>query len=87
MLAAPKDFKLREQEIRESFDPMLRVQEVRNIIGCSWRFVIELVRLGEIEAYDIPGRVVDRSEVDENSHGLRIAPSSLREYLDATKIR
>ena len=87
MLVEHKDFKQREREIRESFDQMLSVREVRQVIGCSWKFVIQLVREGRLEAFDITGRVIDRSAVDENSHGLRITPSSLQTYLKSIKVK
>jgi hypothetical protein len=82
-----KDFGQREREIRESFDPMLRIQEVRKIIGCSYNFVIQLIQNGKLDAFDITGRVLDRGEVDEHSYGLRITPSSLQKYLNSNKVR
>ena len=87
MLKEYKDFIEREREIRESFDPLLRVQEVRQIIGCGWNFVIQLIRDGHLEAFDITGRVVERDAVDENTHGLRITPSSLQNYLNQIRVR
>jgi hypothetical protein len=87
LMTERKDFRALESQIREEFDPMLSVNEVRNIIGCSWRFVIGLVQDGRLTAVDITGRAVDRRDVDDNSHGLRIPPSSLRDYLDQNTIR
>lgn len=82
-----KNFEELQAEIRESFDPMLSIQEVRSIIGCSWRFVMELIRTGKLEAFDITGQTVERESVNEKSHGLRITPSSLRDYLNSTKLK
>jgi hypothetical protein len=87
MLAERKNFTELEHEIRERFDPHLSVTEVRRIMGCSWRFVIRLIQDGRLEAIDITSKVVDRRYVDEDSHGLRIPPSSLRAYLDKNTIR
>jgi hypothetical protein len=42
---------------------------------------------GKLHAFDITGRVVAREKVDEMSNGLRITPSSLRAYLDSTRVR
>lgn len=82
-----KNFAELQTEIRESFDPMLSVRDVRNIIGCSWNFVIQLIIEGKLEAFDITGKTIDRESINENSHGLRITPSSLSDYLDSTKLK
>lgn len=87
MITERKNFTELEREIRESFETHLSIQECRRIMGCSWRFVIRLIQDGRLDAVDITGKVVDRRDVDEDSHGLRVPPSSLRDYLHKNTIR
>ncbi len=82
-----KDFKAREREMRETFDPLLNINEVRKIIGCSPRFVLNLVREGRLEAYDILGRGVTRDDLCDDVQGLRMTPSSLNAYLESTRVK
>lgn len=87
MLKQYKNFKELQSEIREEFTPLLRISEVRHIIGCSWDFVVGLVQEGELEAVDITGRTVDRNTIGETSRGLRVPPSSLKDFLDRNTIK
>ena len=81
-----RDFKERQLEIRESFDPMLTLPEVRRILGVSYAIVTELIRDGHLRAYDITGRTVDKAQITEHSRGLRVLPDDLRKYLDSREI-
>jgi hypothetical protein len=87
MLAKGKDFIEREAEVRESFEPLLSVTDVKRILGCSIPVVIELVRAGRIQAYHLDGTTVQRADVTERTYGIRILPSSLEDYLETIRIR
>ena len=81
-----RDFRERQLEIRESFDPMLTLPEVRRILGVSYAVVTELIRDGHLRAYDITGKTIDRSQITEHSRGLRVLPDDLRKYVDSIQV-
>ena len=87
ILAEHKDFRKLEREIREEFDPLLAVREVRSILGVSIPRVIDLIKRGQLEAYHLDGTAVTRDAIDQDTYGLRIPPSSLRDYLDAIRVK
>lgn len=76
-----KDFAVEHRKIRESFDPLLKLHEVRKILDCGRGFVLNLIETGELEAVNLtPGRA------DDVGNGIRITPASLRDYLDRHKV-
>lgn len=82
-----KDFEQRQREIRESFDPLLSINEVRRIIGASAATVVDLIRDGKLEAFHMNGTAIDRRSLDYETRGLRITPSSLQEHLESIRVR
>jgi hypothetical protein len=77
-----KDFAIEHRRIRESFDPLLKLHEVRKILDCGRGFVLKLIEDGELEAVNMtPGRAHDEG------NGIRITPASLRDYLDRHTVR
>lgn len=87
MLKEYKDFKSLSEDVREDFAPLLRMKEVKDILGCGWDFIFELVREGELQAVDITGRTVDRGTIDQTSRGLRVPPSSLQDFLNRNTVK
>ncbi len=84
MLKQYKDFKSLQDE---EFPRLMRIKEVKDIIGCGWDFVLELIREGELDAVNITGRTVDRNTIEATSRGLRVPPSSLKDFLDRNTIK
>jgi hypothetical protein len=87
MMKEYKDFEQLQRDIRESFDPLLSVRDVRHILACSAFTVIDLIKSGRLEAHHIDGTTVDRERITYETYGLRVLPSSLRDYLEATKVK
>jgi hypothetical protein len=81
-----KDYEYEQMKVRNSFEAMLGVYEIRKILGVSHQSVIELIKRGDLEAYNIMGKPVKRSVLTEDHTGLRILPSSLQSYLNKTKL-
>jgi hypothetical protein len=87
MMTKYKNFAELERDIREEFDPLLSVWEVRSIIGCSAEVVMKLIRAGHLDAYSLAGEPMERERVSAGMQGLRITPSSLRSYLAHIKVK
>jgi hypothetical protein len=87
MLAEHKNFKELEAEIRESFSPLLSVREIRSILGCSVEVVIDLIKAGKLDAFHLDGTAVDRDRIGYGTYGLRVPPSSLRDYMEAIRVK
>lgn len=81
-----KDFRTEQEIVRSQLQPLLTMSDVRRILACSVSVVIRLVQSGDLEAYDVHGRAVDKSRIDNHTYGLRISPSSVRSYLDRVKV-
>jgi excisionase family DNA binding protein len=73
-------------DVRESFEYLLSVKEVRNILGCGTGFVLDLVRDGRLHAYRISGDSIQAQEVDHNTFGIRVDPVSLHELLQSIEV-
>jgi excisionase family DNA binding protein len=60
-------------------EPLLKVAEVVEILGCSRQTIYRLIDTGRLEAYDI-------SATRRQKSMIRISPGSVRQYLsqDAT---
>lgn len=74
-----KDFHEEHCKIRESFDPLLKLHEVRKILDVGTGFVMRLIETGELEAVSLMGR-------EAGSNGIRVTPASLRDYLDRNRV-
>lgn len=75
-----------QTETYHSFSRLLSIRDVRNVLGLSSARVMELIRDGELDCYNVSGRPIERSEITEDTRGVRITPESLREYMDTIKI-
>ena len=82
-----KDFEELQYEIREPFTPLLSVKDVRRILACSAFTVIDLIKAGKLDAHHIDGTTVGRDAITYETYGLRVLPSSLRDYLESTKVK
>ncbi len=76
-----KDFAQEHRKIRESFDPLLKLHEVRKILDVGREFVLQLIEEGELEAVDLAAH---RSH--EQGNGVRITPTSLQAYITRNRI-
>ena len=80
-----KNFKDAETLMREELEPLLSVRDCRRILAVSVSEVLRLVREGHLEAYGLDGGM-RREDVDEGTYGVRITPSSVKNYLESIKI-
>ncbi len=80
-----KDFKEEEVRIRSELTPLLSVRDVRTILGVSVGQVLRLVKEGHLEAFGLDGPM-RREDVNGDTFGVRITPSSLQRYLEEIKI-
>ena len=87
MLKEYKDFKELEQDIREEFTPLLSVKEVQHILSCGAYMVIDLIKADKLKAYHLDGSAVNKEAITYYTFGLRITPSSLRDYLESIKVK
>ncbi len=76
-----KDFAQEHRKIRESFDPLLKLHEVRKILDVGRDFVLQLIQEGELEAVDLAAH-----RPHEQGNGVRITPISLRDYITRNRI-
>ncbi len=74
-------------EHRISVDRLIPLIDVKRALAISWPMLIELVRDGTLTVYDVTGHTVDRSQVTEQTRGLRLLESDLRDYIDSLKVR
>lgn len=74
-----KNFADEQRRIRESFDPLLKLTEVRKILDVGTTFVMHLIETGELEAVSLMGK-------HSGSNGMRVTPASLRNYIERSKI-
>jgi hypothetical protein len=81
------DFRTRELQVRNTFDTLLTVRDVRHILGCSTDVVLDLIKRGVLVAYHLDGVVVEKERVEEARYGLRITPSSLSTYLKNIRVK
>ena len=86
MLAEYKDFRAEEDRVREELEPLLSVRDCRRILGVSVRGVLSLVKAGKLEAFGLDGPI-DRDDVDDDTFGVRITPSSVKRYLEEIRIK
>lgn len=82
-----KDFSKRESEIREEIDPYLSVRDVRHVLGCSARVVVELIKSGELEAIHLDSSLAVKDALTADTQGLRIAPSSLKAFTNKATVK
>lgn len=76
----------RNIEAYHSFSRLLSIRDVRNVLGLSSARVVDLIRDDELDCYNVSGSPIERSEINEETRGVRITPESLRDYLDGIKI-
>ncbi len=76
-----KNFEHEHRRIRESFDPLLKLHEVRKILDVGRDYVMRLVEDGELEAIDI-----SKDNPHAQGNGIRITPTSLRDYMNRHKV-
>lgn len=81
-----KDFRAEQETLRNQLQPLLTMSDVRRILACSVSVVIRLIQSGDLEAFDVHGRAVDKRKIDNHTYGLRISPSSVQSYLDRVKV-
>ena len=86
MLAEYKDFRAEEDRVREELEPLLSVRDCRRILGVSVREILRLVREGRLEAFGLDGPI-HRGDVDYDTFGVRITPSSVKRYLEEIRIK
>jgi hypothetical protein len=80
------DIKERNTQAYHSFSKLLSIRDVRNTLGLSSARVVNLIRSGEFDCYNVSGRPIERSEITEFTRGVRITPESLRDYMTRIKI-
>lgn len=81
-----KDFRQRQMEIREDFDPYLSLPEVRRILSISYENVVNLIRDGELPAIKAFGSPPKLDEITSSTTGLRILPEDLENYIRRQRI-
>jgi hypothetical protein len=69
------------------FDRLVPLPEVRRILGMGFRRITELIRDGVLTAHNVSGRLVHLEDVSEDTRGLRIPESVLREYIEHIRIK
>ena len=68
-------------------DRMLNVKDVRLLLGLSAHEVLNLVRTGRLRSYRYVGEgPVKRSEIDEQTAGLRFRESDVEQMLEASLV-
>lgn len=66
---------------------MLKITEVRNMLGLSAAEVVRLVQNGQLRAYRYAGTgPVSRSELDTQTTGLRFREEDVEEMLEQSLI-
>jgi hypothetical protein len=75
-----------EQE-RPQLDRLIPLVDVKRVLALSWPRTMELVRNGTLTGYNVSGRPVRREELRDDSHGIRVFESELREYIESIRVR
>ena len=69
-------------------DRMLNVKDVRQLLGLSAFEVLNLVKSGRLRSYRYVGNgPVSRSEVGEQTGGLRFRESDVEQMLEASLVK
>jgi hypothetical protein len=68
------------------FDRLVPLPECKRILGIGFPRLTDMIREGVLPAHNIGGRPVRRADVTEETRGLRIPESALREYIEQSKI-
>ena len=71
----------------DSLEDMLTLKEVRDVLGVSYGVILGHIRNGHLRSYKVTGEPIGRDEVGDNTFGIRVRPSDLREYLTKTLIK
>lgn len=83
MEAKHRDFAELQRELKERLECLLTIRDVRSILAVSANVVIDLIRDGEIEAYDLFGNVPSSATITPKSNGIRISPESLLRFMES----
>jgi hypothetical protein len=76
-----------EPDATHNFEEMLTLKEVRDILGISYGVSLGQIRNGHLRAYKVTGPPIGKHDVGDNTLGIRVRPSDLRQYLTATLIK
>ncbi len=68
-------------------DRLIPLVDVKRTLALSWPRCMDLVRDGTLPGYNVSGRAVRRSELRDDSRGVRVLESDLIAYIDSIKVR
>ena len=71
----------------DNFEDMLSLKEVRDVLGVSYGVILGHIRNGHLRAHKVTGEPIGRDAVGDETFGIRVKPSDLREYLSVTLIK
>lgn len=67
-------------------EPLMPLADAKKILGLSWHLTLNLIRDGELTAYNISGMPIARADIDEDTRGLRVLPGELRAYIQTLRV-
>lgn len=72
---------------RSQLDRLIPLIDVKRMLAVSWPTLIEMIHTGRLTTYDIMGRTVDRTQVNEDTRALRVFESDLQRFIDSIRVR
>lgn len=82
-----RNFHNREREVRNELDCYLNMAELKKVLNISYTRIFELIRDGDLPAVKVLGEPIIRAEINQDTRGLRVAPSDVQEYLERQKVK
>lgn len=71
---------------RADFSPLLTLSQVRAIMLVDYALIYDLIRAGELEAFNFSGKKITREDVGRDTREIRVSPESLRAYLERVRL-
>lgn len=68
------------------FDRLVPLPECKRILGIGFPRLTEMIREGVLPANNVGGTPVRRKDVTEQTRGLRVPESALRQYIEQSRI-